>query len=98
MKIMKAVQYVLRMNKEGSLLARKELEEAINLDPEYSVLYSMLAATHVQDLLYQTGESPEISFAQASKNINQAKNSEKVERWVDELPFIPFVYTIREIY
>jgi adenylate cyclase len=72
MKTMKAAGYMYRMNKEGNVLARKEVEEAIALDPEYSLLYSMLASTHLGDLLYQSSESPEISFGQASKNIKKA--------------------------
>jgi len=71
-KAMKASDYFNRMNKEGNILARQELEEAIHLDPEYSVLYSILAYTHLMDLWFQSSESPEISFAQASKNIKKA--------------------------
>jgi adenylate cyclase len=71
-KSLKAREYVSRANKEGNILARQELEEAIALDPEYPVLYSMLAYTHLMDLWYQSSESPEISFAQASKNIKKA--------------------------
>jgi len=72
MKLGKASEYLNRMNKEGNILARQELEEAIALDPEYAVLYSVLAITHVLDVFYQSGESPLISFAQASKNIKKA--------------------------
>jgi hypothetical protein len=39
MKLLKASGYVHRMNKEDNTLARQEAEEAIALDPEYSVLY-----------------------------------------------------------
>ena len=60
------------MNKEDNILARQEFEEAIALDPEYSVLYSMLAYTHLMDLYFQSSESPLVSFAQASKNIKKA--------------------------
>jgi len=72
MKERKAVLYLYRMNKEDTILARKELEEAIALDPEHSILYSELAMTHLMDLYFQSSESPEISFAQASKNIKKA--------------------------
>ena len=72
MKMMKASGYFHRGNKEDNVLARQELEEAIALDPEYARLYSMLAMTHVGDLLYQSSEYFEISFAQASKNIKKA--------------------------
>jgi Tfp pilus assembly protein PilF len=72
MKLMKASQYLSRMNKEDTILARQELEEAIALDPGYAALYSLLAMTHFMDLNFQSSESPEISFAQASKNIKKA--------------------------
>jgi len=71
-KTMKAREYYFRYTKEGNILARKEVEEAIALDSEYPVLYSLLAFTHLADLFYQSSESPEISFAQASKSIKKA--------------------------
>jgi len=71
-KMTKAYQYMYRMNKEDNILARQELEEAIVLDPEYSLLYSALAMTHFMDLYYQSSESPLFSFAQASKNTKKA--------------------------
>jgi adenylate cyclase len=72
MKASKAREYLVRMNKEDNALARQEAEEAIAMDPEYSLPYSTLALTHIADLLYQSSESPLISFAQASKNIKKA--------------------------
>jgi adenylate cyclase len=72
MKGAKALEYLYRFNKEDNILGRQELEEAIALDPEYAVLYSMLAISHFMDLWYQTSESPLISFAQASKNTKKA--------------------------
>jgi adenylate cyclase len=72
MKGAKALEYLYRFNKEDNILGRRELEEAIALDPEYAVLYSMLAISHFMDLWYQTSESPLISFAQATKNTKKA--------------------------
>jgi len=72
MKSLKAREYISQMNKENNILARQELEEAIALDPEYSMLYSGLAWTHLMDLWLQTSESPLISFAQANMNIKKA--------------------------
>jgi adenylate cyclase len=71
-KMVKAGNYFARMNKEDNILARQEFEEAIALDPEYAVLYSILAYTHLMDLYFQASESPLVSFAQASKNIKKA--------------------------
>jgi len=71
-RLLKAIEYFNRMNKEDNILARQELEEGIALDPEYAVLYSVLASTHLLDLWLQSSESPLISFAQANKNIERA--------------------------
>jgi len=71
-RLVKAGEYFNRMNKEDNILARKEAEEAIALDSEYSVAYSMLACTHLMDLVFQSSDAPLISFAQASKNIKKA--------------------------
>jgi len=81
MKALKARECFYRMNKEGNILARQEAEEATNLDPEYAVLYSLLAWTHLLDLIYQSSESPLVSFAQASKNIKKALILDN-ENWV----------------
>jgi len=83
-KAMKAREYYFRYTKEGNILARKEIEEAIVLDPEYPVLYSLLAFTHLADLFYQSSESPEISFAQASKNIKKALALDE-QNWIAHL-------------
>jgi adenylate cyclase len=72
MKAMKAGEHIYRMNKEDTILARQKYEEVIALDPEYALAYSMLAMTHLMDLYFESSESPEISFAQASKNIKKA--------------------------
>jgi len=67
MKATKGVEYAQRFNKESNVLARREFEEAIALDPEYALCYTGLAVTHLLDLYYLASESPVISFAQASK-------------------------------
>jgi len=72
MKAMKAGEHIYRMNKEDTILARQKTEEVIALDPRFAMAYSMLALTHLMDLWFQASESPEISFAQASKNIKKA--------------------------
>jgi adenylate cyclase len=72
MKLLKVYEYFYRFNKEDNILARHEAKQAIVLDPEYSKLYSTLAFTHIMDLVYQSSESPLVSFAQASKNIRKA--------------------------
>jgi adenylate cyclase len=96
MKFLKALDYYSRMNREGNILCRKELEEAIVLDPEYSFLYSVLGMTHLLDLLYQTSESPLISFAQASKNIKKALALDN-ENWFAH-NVLSYLYLLRNEY
>jgi len=55
----------LMTTKEGNAQARKILEEAITLDPEYSRLYTALAFTHLNDVWYGTTGSSEESIARA---------------------------------
>ena len=55
----------LMTTKEGNAQARKILEEAITLDPEYSRLYTALAFTHLNDVWYSTTGSSEESLARA---------------------------------
>ena len=55
----------LHTTKEGNIQARKILEEAIALDPEYSRLYTALAGTYSNDVWYGTTDSPEQSLARA---------------------------------
>jgi adenylate cyclase len=62
-KFLQAIE--LHTTKEGNVQARKILEEAIILDPEYSRLYTALAGTHTNDVWYGTTDSPERSLARA---------------------------------
>jgi adenylate cyclase len=64
-KYLQAYELIDNASKEGNAQARKILEEAIALDPEYSRLYLGLAMTHTYDVWYGTTESPEQSLAQA---------------------------------
>ncbi|MCJ7803252.1 MAG: tetratricopeptide repeat protein, partial [Desulfobacterales bacterium] len=64
-KYMVAFELFNRLTKEGNAQARKILEEAIALDPEYSRLYMGLAITHIYDVWFGTTESPEQSLARA---------------------------------
>jgi adenylate cyclase len=64
-KYMQASELFNRLTKEGNAQARKILEEAIALDPEYSRLYMGLAITHIYDVWFGTTESPEQSLARA---------------------------------
>jgi len=58
LKWFKFAQYIWRMNKEDNALARTMAEEAIELDPEYALAYTGLAATCLFDVSLGWSESP----------------------------------------
>jgi adenylate cyclase len=64
-KYVQAYELMTRLTKEGNAQAKKVLEEAIALDPEYSRLYMGLAQTHFYDVWLGTTEPPEQSLARA---------------------------------
>jgi adenylate cyclase len=72
MKGLKALAYFRLFNKEGCVLARQEVEEAIALAPKHSGLYALLAMTHIMDLYLGSSKSSLISFAQASNSLKKA--------------------------
>jgi adenylate cyclase len=72
MKMMKALAYGNRANKEGNILARQEAEEAMALAPEHPLPYVILAFTHINDLFYGSSMHPLISLAQATKLAKKA--------------------------
>jgi adenylate cyclase len=64
-KYVQAYELMTKLTKEGNAQAKKVLEEAIALDPEYSRLYMGLAQTHFYDVWLGTTESPDQSLARA---------------------------------
>jgi adenylate cyclase len=64
-KYMQAFVLMNRLTKEGNSQAKKILEEAVALDPEYPRLYMGLAVTHFYDVWYGTTEFPDQSLARA---------------------------------
>jgi len=64
-KYLQAVDLWTRITKEANAQAKKLLEEAIALDPEYPGPYIGLAKTHGMDVFLGTTESPDQSLAKA---------------------------------
>jgi len=64
-KYLRAFELANRLTKEGNAQAKKILDEAIALDPEYSRLYMGLALAHIYDVWHGTTESTEQSVARA---------------------------------
>jgi adenylate cyclase len=71
-KYVQAYELMTRLTKEANAQARKVLEEALALDPEYSRLYMGLAQTHFYDVWLGTTESPDQSLARASELAQKA--------------------------
>jgi len=72
LKAMEGRERFHRQTKEDNAIARKLLEEAISLDPEYGRAYVLLAATHNMDVWYGTTKSPKESLGQAIKLTQKA--------------------------
>jgi len=64
-KYMQAMEFSSKATKEGNAQAKKILEEALALDPEYPRVYMGLAITHFFDVWFGTTESPQQSLARA---------------------------------
>jgi adenylate cyclase len=62
LKTLQASEHFLRMNKQGSTMAKQLAKEAIALDPEYARPYAVLALSHMLDLWFRFSESPEESM------------------------------------
>jgi adenylate cyclase len=68
MKMMKAIGYLYTGNKEANILAREEAEQAMALAPQHPLPYSIIAASHVSNLVYGTSKHPIISLAKATQS------------------------------
>ncbi len=66
-KLLQGTEYLLLMNKEGNILARKMAEEVIALDPDYPRAYRLLAMTNWLDAFLRWSNSPGKSLASAEE-------------------------------
>lgn len=64
-KLLKANEYLHRLNIHDNILARKMAEEVIALDPGYPEGYSILAFTHYMDVWFRSSKSPKDSVSRA---------------------------------
>jgi adenylate cyclase len=62
LKALQANEQFLRMNKQGSTMAKQLAREAIALDPKYARPYTVIALSHMLDLYFRFSESPEESM------------------------------------
>ena len=71
-KLLKAFWYIYNDSKESNILARKEVEEIIALNPEISSAYFLLGFSYLVDLWYGACEYPLICFGKATEAARNA--------------------------
>jgi adenylate cyclase len=71
-KVLQAIDYFRRFNKDDNLLARREAEEAIALDPQYARAFNILGWTYLMDIFYGTSKSPAKSMERAEELAQKA--------------------------
>ena len=72
LKALQAREQFLRMNKQGSTMAKQLAKEAIALDPKYARPYAVIALSHMLDLWFKFSESPEESMKLAVEAAQKA--------------------------
>jgi adenylate cyclase len=72
LKMLQARHHFYRMNRQGSMQARKLAEEAIQLDQDYASSYVMISLTHMMDLWFNFSDSPEKSMKLATEAAEKA--------------------------
>ena len=72
LKCLQAYEYAHRINPESNALAKQLAEEAVALDPEYSVAYKELGRAHMVDVWVGTSKSPKESIGKAIQLLKKA--------------------------
>ena len=72
LKYMQALEQIYRMNKDGIILARQLLKEAIALDPNFPMAYVFLGVTYAMPVRLGISKSPQQSLMQASQLAQKA--------------------------
>jgi TolB-like protein/class 3 adenylate cyclase/predicted Zn-dependent protease len=65
LKYLQAREHHYRFTKEDNLIGRRLAEEVISIDPEYAAPYSLIGATHMMEVWFQTSDSPKQSMGKA---------------------------------
>lgn len=72
LKFLEGLEQLLRYNKEANARAKQLLEEAITLDPEFGLAYSLLGRCHWSDAAFGWSGSPSKSLQKAFKLAQKA--------------------------
>jgi TolB-like protein/class 3 adenylate cyclase/Flp pilus assembly protein TadD len=88
----KGLSYSDRMTREDRQKAIEHYEQAIKLDPDYTLAWMMLAFTHVSDVMSGFSESPRNSIKRAFEIYQKTS-----ERWPASYrhSFMNMIYTIK---
>jgi adenylate cyclase len=72
MKVLEADGYRYQMNKEANVVAKRLLEEAVRLDPNYALAHIDLSCALAADVWLGASDSPPETLAQAMKEAQRA--------------------------
>jgi adenylate cyclase len=72
LKVLRGSHHFLRFNEDDNVVARERFEEAVALDSENPVAYTLLGWTHLMDVWYRSSESPVKSLELASELARKA--------------------------
>jgi len=88
----KGHSYSDRMTREDRQKAREHFEQALKLDPDYTLAWMLLAFTHVSDVMTGFSESPRDSIKRALEIVQKTS-----ERWPASFRhgFMNMIYYIR---
>jgi adenylate cyclase len=92
LKALRAREHIGYQTKEGNILARRMLEEAIALDPEFPPPYHLLAATHMMEVWFRTTKSPKQSLKRAVELTQKALTLD--DSYAGAHGFLGFLYTM----
>jgi adenylate cyclase len=93
LKLLQAAEYIQRFNIEGNIIAKRLTEEAIALDPEFSMAYNMLASTHMMDVWLGSSKSPKESLEKAVELTQKAISLDPKDP--RHYAFIGYLYTLK---
>ena len=92
LKFMRAREHFLTQTKEGNALARRMVEEAIALDPEFAPSYHVLARTHMMDVFLRTTKSTKQSLKLSAEFTKKAISLD--DSFAQAYGFLGFLYTL----
>ena len=90
--VLKANDFIRRINIENNAMARQLAKEAIDLDPEYSVAYLVLADTHTYDFWTDPNTPQELSLAEAKRLLQKAIDLD--DSYAEAYSHLGWVYTM----